>query len=169
MIMIKRISVALAVALSLLAAASAGAQAATINNFGTLSPTSVESLGRAVPAATTFTDDYLFQVAENSTGASSVVNISFSNILNFSDLSLRLFGGAVNDIDTGTGTLSVVSSMLVPFTQYTVRVAGVTSGSGGGAYSGGLVVAPVPVPAALPLMLGALAGLALIARRRTGV
>jgi hypothetical protein len=34
-------------------------------------------------------------------------------------------------------------------------------------YSGTLAVVPVPVPAALPLMLGALAGLGLIARRKT--
>lgn len=165
----KTLSIALAVTLSLLAAASTGAQAALIQNFGTLTPTSVQNIGRAIPASTTFTDDYLFQVATNATGASSIVNISFSNILNFSDLSLRLFGGAVDVTDTGTGTLAVLSSALVPDTQYTVQVAGTSSGSGGGAYSGGLVVAPVPVPAALPLMLGALAGLALIARRNDTV
>jgi hypothetical protein len=120
-----------------------------------------------VPAGS-FTDDYRFQVSTNASGAAIVVEVENGSVRDIDGFTLALFStlapGAIVT-DTGSNVLEVAASSLSAGVQYFVRVTGNATGTAGGQYLGGLSI--VPVPAALPLMLGALAGLGLIARRKT--
>jgi hypothetical protein len=127
-----------------------------------------------------FYDDFLFQISDASVDAiTSTINLSggSSDLLAIDDLSVRLYsisgnappvlnnpnGGAIDGwstpVNAGPGTTAVIN--VLPWTAlqsgtYVLEMRGTVTGSAGGGYSGVLNVAPVPVPAALPMMLGGL-------------
>ena len=65
-----------------------------------------------------------------------------------------------------TATYSVLSPTTLDAGTYVVEVRGTATGTSGGAYSGTLNLAPVPLPAALPLLLSGIAFFGGAARRR---
>lgn len=148
-----------------------GAKAAVIDDLGTLGLGSDARFGASKPTGVSFTDDFTFQVSSALAAAAVVVELEFQPVFDITGLTLGIYnvdtnsyvGGPVG----GNFALQILSSALAAGTQYAVRVTGTASGVSGGAYSGALGIVPVPIPAALPLMLGALAGLGLIARRKT--
>jgi hypothetical protein len=65
-----------------------------------------------------------------------------------------------------TATYSVLPSTTLAAGTYVIEVRGTASGASGGAYSGTLNVTPVPVPAALPLLLSGFGLVGALGRRR---
>lgn len=166
----KRLCVAVFLAVLLTAGTMMGAKAATIDNFGSLGFGATRDFSVGKAANESFTDDFLFQVSAALAAASAVIDVEFGQIINIAGLTLGVFNVTTNSYLPGSPvsggpSLSVVASALAPGTQYAIRITGTATGTAGGRYAGGLAIAPVP--AALPLMLGALAGLGLIARRKT--
>jgi hypothetical protein len=114
--------------------------------------------------------------------------INFENVLDISDLAVRLYNyngtpsslpltgnaGAMSGWSTTTqiapGTSSIVNVLDVPQLNagtYVLEVAGDLTGTAGGTYTGSLDLEPVPLPAALPLLLSGLGLLGGAVRRRT--
>ncbi|HUI62767.1 MAG TPA: FxDxF family PEP-CTERM protein [Steroidobacteraceae bacterium] len=124
-----------------------------------------------------FYDDFIFTVSgANADAVTSTIN--FADVLAIDNLAVRLYstngnpnlpvtgvpnGGAIdawsNTLNVAPGTNATVDvlpmTMLAPGT-YVLEVAGNVTGSGGGSYSGTLNLTPVPLPAALPLVLSGL-------------
>jgi hypothetical protein len=65
-----------------------------------------------------------------------------------------------------TATYSVLSPTTLDAGTYVVEVSGTATGTNGGAYSGTLNLAPVPLPAALPLLVSGCALLGAMRRRK---
>ena len=139
-----------------------------------------------------FYDDYLFTVTSANVNASAIT-IDLGTTSQISNLDVRLFSwngtvenpATVGSTNTNRITLGTPSS--TPFqgnpnpfvggsfvalpTQnlaagtYVLQVRGVINGSAGGAYSGTVNTAPIPVPAAFPLLISGLGMLGLFRRR----
>lgn len=135
-------------------------------------------------AAWGFYDDFIFSV----TGPASVDSVTSTinlGSLSVSNLEVRLYSEAGNSPPVlGTPNGTVWSSWSTPISggltgsysvlntdlaagNYVLEVRGNVTGSSGGSYSGTLNVAPVPLPAALPLMLSGLGMVGAMARRRS--
>lgn len=134
-----------------------------------------------------FYDDYVFTITGSS--ASSVTStINLGDLLQISGLQARLFslsgnsslpvfgapvGGVIDGwssaISSGplTGTVSVIPVTELAPGSYVLEIRGTATGQLGGNYSGVLNLAPVPLPAGLPLLVSGLAALGLGARRRS--
>ncbi len=134
-----------------------------------------------------FYDDIIFTVS--GVNASSVTStIDLGNLVQISGLQVRLFnyagnttlpvfgspaGGAIDawstPISSGpvSGTISVIPTTLLNPGTYVLEIRGTATGSLGGNYSGVLNLAPVPLPAGLPLLLSGLSALGFGLRRRT--
>jgi hypothetical protein len=130
-----------------------------------------------------FYDDFLFTISGPATTDSITSTIDLGT-LSISNLEVRLYdtngnptlpvlgnptGGAIsgwsNPISGGSGSYSVLNTTLGPGT-YVLEVRGDVTGLNGGSYSGTLNATPVPLPAALPLLLSALGGLGFMGRRK---
>jgi hypothetical protein len=136
-----------------------------------------------------FFDDYLFTITgANADSITSTMNLG--STLAISGLQVGLFSyvpgqtlpvygttlppgsvqvdGWSTPINSGgaTGTVNVIPPTLLPSGEYVLEVLGTVTGSAGGSYSGVLDLAPVPLPAGLPLLLSGLGALALWGRRR---
>jgi hypothetical protein len=137
------------------------------NSFGV----SKGTLGAPADPGFSFYDDYVFSVASSTVDAASFVFNEGNNTLAISDLQMRLYSV------TGNGTLPVLSDSVAGLVAnwgnpinamlsggtYVLEVRGDVTGTGGGGYAGLINLQPVPLPAALPLMLsgiGLLGGLA---------
>jgi hypothetical protein len=129
-----------------------------------------------------FYDDFIFSVP-SSAAADSITSTINLGTLSISNLEVRLYSEAGNSppvlgtpngtvwsswstpISGGTGSYSVLNADLGAGT-YVLEIRGDATGSSGGSYSGTLNVAPVPLPAALPLLVSGLGFLGSMSRRR---
>jgi len=130
-----------------------------------------------------FYDDYVFTIAGGS--ADSVTStINLGNTLEIDGLQAALFtyspgqtvpvsgsplaNGWSVPFNSGptSGTISVISPTTLSAGTYVLEIEGTVSGSAGGSYAGTLNLAPVPLPAGLPLLVSGIAGLAMFGRHR---
>ena len=133
-----------------------------------------------------FYDDYIFTVA-NATVDSVTSEINLGT-LSLGSLQERLYSTAGNTTlpvlgspaglqvpwttavgftaGTETGMLTVMSPKTLTAGTYVLEIRGEVTGSSGGTYSGQLNLNPVPLPAALPLLLSGLGLLGGLARKR---
>ena len=137
-----------------------------------------------------FFDDYIFTVS--GTSADSVTStINLGNFLQISGLQVSLFSlvpnqsvplfgsklpagsreldawsSAISSGGNTLGTVAVIPPTTLAAGTYALEIRGTVTGSVGGSYSGQLNLAPVPLPAALPLLLSGFAGLGTLARKR---
>jgi hypothetical protein len=138
----------------------------------------------------TFGDYYVFTVAAAT--ADSVTSEINLGTLSIADLEERVYSvptNATQPVVTGTpsgfqtnwttpvsfsaggesGMLTVMDPTTLAAGTYVLEIRGDVSGSGGGTYSGVLNLNPVPLPAALPLILSGLGLIGgLVRRRRIG-
>ncbi len=147
----------------------------------------------AIPAAPGwgFYDDFVFTISGSAVDSiTSTINLGTSSAID--DLQVRLYNEAgntplpVTGVPSGTtlidawsstvtfapgmtGTVDVLPTTTLDAGTYVLEVRGNVSGSLGGGYSGTLNVAPVPLPAAFPLLLSGLGLLGGVVRRRRGV
>lgn len=145
-------------------------------------------LGTSGSGSYGFQDTYIFTLPASATGDVLTATLNLGDLFNISNLQVRLYGftagsalppatvgaipaGALNAIGwNGFATQpdpSVISLSFgaVPAGTYYLDIRGTATGQAGGAYAGIFNVAPVPLPAALPLLLSGL-GLLGAARRR---
>lgn len=121
-----------------------------------------------------FYDDYIFTIPAGAAN-SITTTINLDSLLGISNLQERLFSATANTDLSGTPTLTapvggaidawtvpvgtsglvavLPSTTLNPGT-YVLQIRGNVTGTAGGTYSGVLNLTPVPLPAALPLLLG---------------
>jgi hypothetical protein len=128
-----------------------------------------------------FYDDFVFTITGGS--ADSVTStINLRNILEIDGLQVALFSysagqqvpvtgsplaaGWSQTLSGGVGTVAVISPTDLAPGSYALEVAGTVTGTAGGSYSGTLNLAPVPLPAGLPLLLSGLGVLGFWGRRR---
>jgi hypothetical protein len=141
-----------------------------------------------------FYDDYIFSVGPATVDSVSST-ISLNNSLALNNLEMRLYtfdgttllpvtgnsppglksgsagvGGWSTPLDFSagpeSGEVSVLHNVMLTSGTYVLEVRGDVMGSSGGSYSGTLNLTPVPIPAALPLMLSGLGLLGGAARKR---
>ncbi len=134
-----------------------------------------------------FYDDFVFTVSGASLD-SVTASIDLGKLEQISNLAVRLYntlgnpllpvlnmpsGGAIeawsSALNAGpglTGTIDVLSDPSLAAGTYVLEVRGDVTGTAGGSYSGTLNLAPVPLPAALPLILSGLGLFGSAARRR---
>jgi hypothetical protein len=129
-----------------------------------------------------FYDDYLFSISGAT--ANSITTTIDLDTLQISNLQERLYnssgnlvlpvlgapvGGAIDawisPIGT-SGTVAVLPTTVLSAGTYVLEIRGNVTGSSGGSYAGTLNIVPVPLPAALPMMLAGLGLLGRVARRR---
>lgn len=135
-----------------------------------------------------FYDDYVFTIGESMV-SSITATIDLGNTFNLDDLNVRLFSwdgkneqlygtvtlGAVGSSNiiqawtytTGTGEVAVIDQSGLTSGTYVLQVRGNVSGINGGGYVGSFNVTPVPLPAALPLLMSGLGLLGGVFRRRS--
>ncbi len=128
-----------------------------------------------------FYDDYVFTITGASTD-SVTSTINLGNILQIDGLQVALFNysagqqvpvagsplaaGWSQTLNGGVGTVAVIAPIDLAPGSYVLEVAGTVTGTAGGSYSGVLNLAPVPLPAGLPLLLSGLGVVGLWGRRR---
>lgn len=166
---IRNLVVGAILALGLLSLAPAGAQAATIADYGTVTlpfSTTFSNLTTENP----FNDAYLFTTPTASTISSFQSVLPLDPVFGIADFVVQLFetdslGAPVGSALAGGGpTLSY--SNLQGGQSYGLFVSGSPTGTDGGAYAGVMHISAVPLPAALPLLGSGLVALGLFLRRR---
>jgi hypothetical protein len=163
---------------------SFGNQASVLTGPGTSSPIGSYS----------FQDTYEFSLAQAASGDALTVSLNLGQgstaTFNISDLQFRLYqvpagtqpslslpavftpvtNGWVGASGPSNGASIQANFASIPSGTYFLDVAGTADGQNGGTYLGQLNLAPVPLPAALPLLLSGLGlGLAGAVRRRRAV
>jgi hypothetical protein len=141
------------------------------------------TLGAPADPGFTFYDDYVFTVANSTVDAASFV-LNEGATLAINDLQMRLYSvsgnntlpalgdspaglmaGWSNPISTDGSTSNLATTMLSGGT-YVLEVRGDVVGTAGGSYAGLIDLQPVPLPAALPLMLSGIGLLGGLVRKR---
>jgi hypothetical protein len=122
------------------------------------------------PAGFGFYDDFLFSIPTGASADSITSTINLGNVLAIGNLDVRLYsitgnpvlpvlgtpvGTVIDGTLTNLGGAGMVDSLTATLAAgtYVLEVRGNVTGPSGGSYSGTLNVAPVPLPAALPLLL----------------
>jgi hypothetical protein len=134
-----------------------------------------------------FYDDFEFTVASSTIDAvSSTINLQ--KLLQVDNLQMRVYTaagnsppvvtGPVNGLQAGwstpvnfvagteSGEFSALSDVMLGAGTYVLEVRGDVVGTSGGSYSGNLNLSPVPLPAALPMLLSGLGLLGGLVRKR---
>ena len=150
-------------------------------------PTSV-SYGNTSTAAvtgTTFYDDYIFTIPAGNVN-SIVTSVNLNSILGITDLRARIYAGNVHQTGVVPGAIEgwgnvlnysptvtiasafVSSQDILSAGTYTLQIKGTVSGLAGGTYSGVLnVTSPVPEPESYGLLMGGLAIMGFVSRKRS--
>jgi hypothetical protein len=147
------------------------------------SPT--QNLGTSSVGAYDFQDSYQFTVGSSASGDTLLASLSLGTLFNITNLQFRLYQVASGTTQPIVGGLPAGStlvtawmglapgdnSMTASFSgiqsgTYMLDVAGIASGTSGGSYIGSVDLQPVPLPAALWLMLSGLGGLGALVRKR---
>jgi len=154
------------------------------DHFGNTLGASAGTLGAPADPGFSFYDDYVFTVASSTVDAASFVLNEANNTFAITDLQMRLYSVTGNDtlpvlgdspagllagwsnpISTNGITSNLDTTMLSGGT-YVLEVRGDATGSAGGSYAGLINLQPVPLPAALPLLLSGIGLLGGLARKR---
>ena len=149
------------------------------NNLGP----SAGTLGAPADPGFSFYDDYVFTVANSTIDAASFV-LNEGTSLAITDLQMRVYAttgnntlpvlgdspaglraGWSNPISTDGSTSNLATTLLSGGT-YVLEVRGDVTGTAGGSYAGLIDLQPVPLPAALPLVLSGMGLLGGLLRRR---
>jgi hypothetical protein len=134
-----------------------------------------------------FYDDFEFTVASSTIDAVSST-IDLKQLLQVDNLQMRVYTaagnstlpalGPVNGLQAGwstpvnfiagteSGEFSALSDVMLGAGTYVLEIRGDVVGTSGGSYSGNLNLSPVPLPAALPLLLSGLGLLGGLVRKR---
>jgi hypothetical protein len=147
------------------------------------SPT--QNLGTSSVGAYDFQDSYQFTVGTSASGDTLLASLGLGTLFDITNLQFRLYEVAsattqpiVGGIPSGStlvtswmGLAPGDNSMTAAFNgiqsgTYMLDVAGIAGGTSGGSYIGSVDLQPVPLPAALWLMLSGLGGLGALARKR---
>jgi hypothetical protein len=174
-------------ALNTPAATSQSTYTHSLPNLTNTIPGSVNALNN--PMGSEFYDDYVFTMG-GSQLSSITATIDLGTIFNIDNLNVRLFSWSSSNEQlsdqvtigappatplqawtyaTGTGEVAVIDQTNLGAGTYVLQVRGNTSGTLGGSYVGTLNVAPVPLPAALPLLMSGLGLLGGLFGRRAAV
>ncbi len=129
-----------------------------------------------------FHDAFAFTVTD-SAASSITATLGLGDLKNITDLNVRLYSVTPGVSTTPmlgdplgvwfaaatTGNVATLGTVNLAAGSYVLEVRGLVTGTNGGGYTGELNVAPVPLPAALPLVLsgfGALGAFGVRRRRR---
>ena len=158
------------------------------NSFGCQACSSSVLVTGGSPSNTyNFYDDFEFTVASATIDAvSSTINLK--QLLEVDNLQMRVYTAAGNSppvvtgpvsglqagwstpvnftAGTESGEISALSDVMLGAGTYVLEVRGDVVGTSGGSYSGNLNLSPVPLPAALPLLLSGLGLLGGLVRKR---
>jgi len=181
----KSLAIAASLVLALAFGTASNASAVVVNDFGLqdVATTGTDSFGYFqvhTPSETPFADDYLFSV---NTGALATIEMQVNNsqgrVIDVTTGSPGIFsaqllaGGssigsgvfATQNTTNGT-TFTLAFADLQVGIIYTLEILGTVPGQSGGTYTFSANLSQVPLPAAVWLLLSALAGLAGMARVR---
>ena len=158
------------------------------NSFGCQACSSSVLVTGGSPSNTyNFYDDFEFTVAAATIDSvSSTINLQ--NLLQVDNLQMRVYTAAGNSplpvlgpanglqggwstpvnftVGSESGQISALSDVMLGAGTYVLEVRGDVVGSSGGSYSGNLNLSPVPLPAALPLLISGLGLLGGLVRKR---
>ena len=158
------------------------------NSFGCQACSSSVLVTGGSPSNTyNFYDDFEFTVASATIDAvSSTINLK--QLLEVDNLQMRVYTAAGNSppvvtgpvsglqagwstpvnftVGSESGQISALSDVMLGAGTYVLEVRGDVVGTSGGSYSGNLNLSPVPLPAALPLLLSGLGLLGGLVRKR---
>ena len=121
-----------------------------------------------------FTDTFTFTLSDYSKIGAEVdnlpLNLTFNSllthVLNIANLAVTLEGPS-GILTSAPSATSLVYSNLAANTPYTLVATGIGTGTAGGTYALDYDVAPMPLPAALPLFGLALIGFVGVAKRKS--
>jgi hypothetical protein len=142
--------------------------------INTFNSAATATLGAPADPGFSFYDDYVFTVANSTVDVGSFL-LNESTTFDINDLQMRLYSVIGNGTlpvlgDSPAGLVAGWSSNDINATlsagSYVLEVRGDVVGSAGGSYGGLIDLQPVPLPAALPLLLSGLGLLGGFARKR---
>ena len=145
------------------------------DTFANTVPTGTGTLGAPSDPGFSFYDDYIFTVPASTVDVTSVT-LNSGSTFNISNLQLRLYSLAGNGTapvlgDAPAGLIEGWSSNSLAQTElsagtYVLQLRGDVTGTAASSYAGVIDLQPVPLPAALPLLLSGIGLLGGLARKR---